>query len=738
VIAWVTPLRVAIALAAVLAVLGPRPRGAPPPGAVPDDRGVDRIVGTVHGPVAPTAHGWGAAVGDVWVWTREPLAPGERVAVSGRLRTPRGLLDPGAPDRAEAAAARGTAWELSAQQIEHLGDDAGPIDRALRWAARVQRAWAARVDAAASGRGAAALRGIVTGDRGDVPPALDQRWRGIGIYHVLSVSGLHLAVVAGLLFALLRRLAAASPWGGRIRPARWAAPGALVLGVAYTLITGLQVATVRALLVVAIVLVAQMLDRPVRLADALGAAAIALLVWRPGDVFDPSFQLSFVAAGTLALMPRRPAPRGLAGWAVRGATASAWVALTTAPITALHFHQVAVGGVLGNLVLTPVLELAALPLGLAGIAVGALWPAAGALAIALAAWLVARVDDLAALLAHVIPVGTVVIATGAAAAALVALAVWLASRARRTRVDLVAWLALCALWPFGRSRPPSGALRITFLDVGQGDAAIVELPDGAAWLVDAGGLPSAGDLDAAIAPGRAVAGALGAYGHSAVALAILSHPHPDHYLGFAALDLPVAELWTDDEAALDAPPPVRAGNLPPLSAITAALASRGMRIVHPPLGVARREAGVELDVWGPRYIAAAGAPEVEAADPVRSVNDNSLVVTIRYAGRTLLFSGDLEAEGEDVLVRAGLPHVDVVKVPHHGSPTSSSAAFVAATHPSIAVISCGVANAFGFPSPDVIARWRAAGADVERTDLHGAITVTVDSDGALSVRRFAP
>jgi competence protein ComEC len=103
-----------------------------------------------------------------------------------------------------------------------------------------------------------------------------------------------------------------------------------------------------------------------------------------------------------------------------------------------------------------------------------------------------------------------------------------------------------------------------------------------------------------------------------------------------------------------------------------------------------------------------------------------------------LFAGDLEAEGEAALVTAGLPRVDVVKVPHHGSPTSSSAAFVDATAPEVAVISCGVANAFGFPSNEVVERWHAVGARVQRTDLDGAITVTVEISGALEVSRFGP
>jgi competence protein ComEC len=318
------------------------------------------------------------------------------------------------------------------------------------------------------------------------------------------------------------------------------------LAVAYTLITGAQLATIRALIVVGVMLAAAMLDRPARLADALGIAAIAILLWRPADLFDPAFQLSFAAALVLAVrqgLERRPGVRGpfrVVQWIARGLATSAWVSFATAPITAFHFHQVTIGGVVGNLVLTPILELVALPFALGGLVVD--WD----LPIAFASTLVGLVDRGAEQLATVSPVGHVTIASPIVVAVLVALTIGLASRIA-PRARLLGWVALCIAWSLGRTPPPDGALRVTFVDVGQGDAAILELPNDEVWLVDAGGIAGARDALAASKPGRTISRVLAAYGKSAIDIAIISHPHPDQYAGLLAIDVPIRELWIAPE-----------------------------------------------------------------------------------------------------------------------------------------------------------------------------------------------
>jgi competence protein ComEC len=265
------------------------------------------------------------------------------------------------------------------------------------------------------------------------------------------------------------------------------------------------------------------------------------------------------------------------------------------------------------------------------------------------------------------------------------------------------------------ARVTSHSLTATFLDVGQGDACVVELPHGRVMVVDGGG-----SFDPGFDPGRRIiAPWLWRRGVRRIDLIVLSHPHPDHANGLATLveQFPVGEVWTNGEESAQ----------PGTLALLAAARRRGVALGTPrplDLGGARIEPLAPFDERG-----------LLASDPARTENDNSLVVGVRWRDRQILFAGDLEAEGEAALVaRAGATlAADVVKVPHHGSRTSSTEPLVRATHPSLAVVSVGERNRWHFPNPGVVARWQAAGARVMRTDRDGGVTVRVDDRGRVAV-----
>ncbi|MBK9031328.1 MAG: ComEC/Rec2 family competence protein [Myxococcales bacterium] len=759
--AWPLPrrARLVVAVAAVAAWAAAREARAArdaiaPPGI--DDRALDTIEGWIAGPPTALASATGMLVdgdvGPVWVTiSGAPRAwPGDRVRVVGRLVTPRGYRDPGSPDRAQIARDRGARWELRGRGLEVLASG----DRASLWRRPAQVArWASRAIARRGGDGVgnALVRAVVVGDRSAVTPATDDAWRAAGVYHALSVSGLHLAVVALVAFAALTRLfAMIAPLAARLAPRRAAAAAALPLAVGYTLVTGGQVATVRALVVVAVVLLGEVCERRARIGDALGLAALLAIGQRPSVVFDPAFELSFVAAVTLIASARGRAAAPVRGWrraarALVAAVRTSWhVTVATAPISAWHFGQVSLGGVVGNLVAGPAFELAALPLGVIGTLITAVAPAVGGvaldLAIAIAGWAAAVI----AVIARATPTLWVRPPTPLELGACAGLfGAWLAARhgvarARVAAMTAVACAVLGGSWWAHRAAARPATLRITFLDVGQGDGAVLELPDGQVWLIDAGGAPGTG-ARAQLAPGRAVAAYLRTRGVRAIDVAIVSHPHPDHYLGLLAVaaEVPIRALWAaapGDDAAPDPSAPFADAPAHGRSYadVVAALVATGTQLVAPPLGP-RSFGDVTVEVLGPRGPA---GEAVATADPVRTVNDNSLVVRVSRGGARVLFLGDVEDEGEDALVAAGDVAATVVKVAHHGSPTSSSPALVAAARPRLAVISLGRGNRFGFPSAAVVARWRAVGAAVVRTDEAGAVTITIAADGQVEVATF--
>jgi len=655
----------------------------------------------------------------------ESLLPGDHVRVPAELHRPRGFVNPGAPDAARRAAAEGIAAIASAHAAALSRLDVPP-----RWSvARAIAAWRARMLAEVrtrlEGDARALVESLVLGDRGDVPRPLDDAFRVAGVSHVLSVSGLHLAIAAFLFYVGLRRALVCVPALAATRPVqRWAATAALPAVWAYTMLTGAQVATVRSCIVAFAWLGAVAARRRTTAAQALAVAALAILCASPLELFDPSFQLSFAAAAGTSLLAGRWSPGGAGGpivvriarWVLRLVAASAAAILATVPIGAWHFAQVAPAGIVSNIIVVPLAELGVVPVGLAGCVAAVMHVPGAGLLLHVAGWLAQTMGAFVVWFARVAP------AWRLPAPNLVEIVAWYvgliaiaASGRRAVRVVVVCVIVLVASAAWRAwLRAHSQTLTATFLDVGQGDACVVELPHGRVIVVDGGG-----SFDPKFDPGQQViAPFLWRRGIRRIDLMVLSHPHPDHANGLATLveQFPVGELWTNGQST----------EQPGTVALLAAAARH-----HVPVGAPRtfELGGATVDVLWPY-----DDNGVLAADSARGENDNSLVVRVGWRGRHLLFAGDVEAEGEGALLaRAGQAvAADVVKAPHHGSKTSSTADFVSATHPSVVVISVGERNRWGFPNPGVMARWRGVGARVLRTDRDGGVTVTVDKRGRVA------
>lgn len=687
----------------------------------------------------------GLAAGDrvrlnVWRTSRAWRAGDELTARVPALRSPRGFCNRGDDGYARAAWRQGIVATASLASDRTLalvraarpGLDLGATIDATRRAIAAALAGAVPDDAAR-----AVLAALIYGDQTDIPAALRQAYARTGTAHVLSVSGLHIAVVALTCFALASGLLVRCEWLAlRVLVVRPAALLALAPAGFYALLSGGAVATLRSLVMAALALGGVLLLRRADVVAALAAAALLLGAVDPGVGAEASFQLSFAAVAALVA-----AGRWLAGWRARrtgrwldarrrtgriaGRVLAALVAavaagVATGPITAYHFGSVALLGVLANLVVVPLVGTAALLLGLGGAVLLPASTTAAHAALALAARCIAPANAFVSWLARLRWCALdVALASPVEVVALLALAAApLASRTGTRRMVLVLaavlGLARGAVVLAERSAPE---LVVRFLDVGQGDALLVRLPGtgspsgGVATrrtlLVDAGGLGGAFD------PGeRVVLPALRRDAIAALDAIALSHADFDHYGGLAAVvrALPVDAFWSSGRGSTN----------PTFARLRAALAEAG--VPERRLAAAMRPlpgALAEVTVVQPR-----------AASAVASDNDASLVLRIVYGASRVLLTGDVEAAAEATLSRApGGVAATVVKVPHHGSRTSSSRGLVAAVQPALAVASLGANNRFHFPAPEVRERWQRAGARWLATDRDGEVVLT--SDGQL-------
>ena len=569
--------------------------------------------------------------------------------------------------------------------------------------ARSRGAVSARIDRV-FGTDGPLVRALVLAEQQDLDVELRSRWADAGIIHMVSVSGLHVSIIAGALVAAF----GAFGWP-RVR----AEAAAMVVLLAYVAWIGWPPPAVRSAVMTAWTLMSRWLQRPPSVWAVWGVGSGVSLV-DPHVVADLGWQLSVAGmAGLVAsgrFVERVRARQPLVRYLVEGAIATGVATVVSAPIVAWTFGRISVAALLSNLAAAPlfnvaqpllfvVVALSWLPDALIGLVVDA---ARGALALI----------DLVARVGAMVPLGTLSVAPDALTAAslvVVAIGLVLAGAMRRARggMTLVLVGLVGALW--GRAVPRgNGRLELHVIDVGQGDALALRTPRGRWVLVDAGPAWDGGD-----AGQRIVAPYLRRFGGDVVHQ-VISHPHLDHFGGVPGLLSPLAvdSIWEG---------PAPAGN---------AYADWRAR-EHRPGGVLTAGDSLVIDDVVLRVLAPTRAWAVAQSNP----NEGSLVIRVERGQQRWLLTGDAELGEESWLLDHAPSELaaTVLKVGHHGSQSSTSPAFLSAVAPRVAVVSVGRDNDYRHPSPGVLQRLDAHGAHVLRTDDEGTIVLSTDGK-SLEVR----
>lgn len=554
---------------------------------------------------------------------------------------------------------------------------------------------------------------LLLGRREALDPAITRRFTDSGLIHLLAISGAHVALIGAAVFLLLIALR---------RSRRTATLVTLAVLALYLAIIGAPPSAARAGIMLALVLVARLVQRPSAPAAIIAATAFALLAWDPLNLLDAGFQLSF--AGALAITLLRPALLALAprrwhrhAWFRYGLDplATSFAAfVATAPIAAAQFGRVAPVSLLANLPAVPLTSLALLGVS-AALVLDPLAPplarlvADGAgVALDLLLWVADR--------AAATPWGHQLVAPPrwtwwALAAALALIAADLAAKSRpRVRwavastVVVAVFVLLPLLAPIGE-----GALEIAVLDVGQGDAIALRTPKGRWLLIDAGPRDARSD-----AGERRVVPFLLAQGARRLEAMVLTHPHADHIGGAPAVlrTLPVARL-IDPGAAVASPF---------YEETLAAARARDVRYLRARQGAVLRLDGLELTfLW----------PDGRLLDADANPNEISAVILLRYGAFSALLAGDAEAPAEQAMLRryGTRLRATLLKAGHHGSATSSTPAWMHAVRPSEVVISVGRRNRYGHPTPSVLNEYRDDRLPVLRTDRDGTVRIRATADG---------
>lgn len=576
---------------------------------------------------------------------------------------------------------------------------------------------------------AAVFLGMILGQRSTLPPEIEESFRATGTAHVLVVSGQNVGfVTAAVLLGLRAFLRLVRSWLPRTwvpgwRPTPVAALCCVPPVLLYCSIVGWQISTIRAALMVGCFVGTLVFERPRLLMHALGLAAVLVLLLDAHALFALDFQLSFLAVAAIVLASQRlgwqPQRRSLAHrWGQRlraGMVVSSAAYLATLPLIVGAFHTIPTYGILANILLMPLAGVL-VSAGVVALSLIAIWPTLAPVVFAplvpLLTWTLALMQTIAALPNAQLHVAALPLLACMAYYGLLGSVLWpWRSRQRLAGAGLCAAVFLISIgWQYDETRVRQ--LRVTFLDVGTGDAILVQAPGNHTLLIDGGGTYD-GRFDIGA---KVVAPVLWQRHIRHVDLMALTHTHPNHARGLASLFrlFPTRHLLTNGS-------PLHADYLRDLHMIGA---RRGTQMHTAPEGPRQwRWGGLEITVLSPPAL----TTQQQVAWKPPTENDRSLVIRLQYGATRLLLTGDIEHATERWLLAQGVDlQADILQIPHHGSRTSTLPAFVQRVQPKVGIISVGAGNPYGHPHPQVLDTLADQNVRVFRTDLHGAITIISD------------
>ena len=552
------------------------------------------------------------------------------------------------------------------------------------------------------GTDAAIVRALLIADSKGLSPELRARYADAGLVHILSISGLHVAIVGGALLLLFESLRL-SPLIARL--------AAVLVTVLYVLAIGAPPPAARSATLFAVLAISRATQRPV---SPWGIFALGGLIplFDPRTVLSLGWQLSLAGYAAIIVsgrMGKRLVPDEWRGWRstlARDVLAGILTTLATAPLVAWHFGRLSLVAPLTNLVASPIVTLLQPTLFLAMLT--PFTPIAAFVADASRPMLAAL--DGTAHVAAAVPGAAMVVAPTIVAAALsgvAAIAVLVAGWSRRWRPPLTVALGAVAMmaWMPERAVHTSGVAEVHLLDVGQGDAIAIRSPAGRWILVDAGRAWASGDAGrSTVIPHLRRRG-------GPLAMLVLTHPHADHIGGAASVLRALRPAEVRDAAFVK-----QSSGYLALLRTAQSVGTRWQRV----------QPGEEVVVDGVtlEFLAPDSAWTASLDDP----NEASTVVRMRYGEVSVLLTGDAEEREEAWLLDHSAERLasDVLKVGHHGSATSTSPAFLSAVGPRLALVSVGAGNAYRHPSADVMRRLTDHGATVLRTDQLGTVILRID------------